>query len=95
MLLLPAAAAAAAAAAVRHRMPDGQISYWFIESDPSVFFLFVQTRIAGMRGAMAGVSPPCRSPPCKYMDRFVDHAISVIEKPDLYQDFRRRHSSSR
>ena len=32
-------------AAVRHRVPDGQIWCWFIESDPSVFFLFIQTRL--------------------------------------------------
>ena len=36
VLLLPAA--------VRHRVPDGQICGWSIESDPSVFFLFIQTR---------------------------------------------------
>ena len=36
VLLLPAA--------VRHRGPDGQICFWFIESDPSVFFLFNQTK---------------------------------------------------
>ena len=34
------AAVAAVAAAVRHRVPDGQICCWFIESDPSVFFSF-------------------------------------------------------
>ena len=39
VLLLPAAPAA-----VRHRLPDGQIWCWFIESDPSVFLLFIQTR---------------------------------------------------
>ena len=33
------------AAAVRHRVPDGKICCWFIESDPSVFFLFTQTRL--------------------------------------------------
>ena len=32
------------AAGVRYRVPDGQICCWFIESDPSVFFLFIQTR---------------------------------------------------
>ena len=32
VLLLPAAA--------RHRVPDGQIWCWFVESDPSVFFIF-------------------------------------------------------
>ena len=32
------------AAGVRHRLPDGQICCWFIESDPSLFFLFIQTR---------------------------------------------------
>ena len=36
VLLLPAA--------VRHRVPDGQICCWFIESDPSVFFLPIQAR---------------------------------------------------
>ena len=36
MLLLPAA--------VRHRVPDDQICCWFIEYDPSVLFLFIQTR---------------------------------------------------
>ena len=36
VLLLPAA--------VCHRVPDGQIWCWFVESDPSVFFLFNQTR---------------------------------------------------
>ena len=30
--------------AVRHRVPDGQICCWFIESHHSVFFLFIQTR---------------------------------------------------
>ena len=34
VLLLPAA--------VRHRVPDGQICCWIIESDPSVSFLFIQ-----------------------------------------------------
>ena len=29
---------------VRNRVPDAQICCWFIESDPSVFFLFIQTR---------------------------------------------------
>ena len=38
-------AAAAAAAAVRHRVPDGKICYWFIESDPSVFFVLIQNTI--------------------------------------------------
>ena len=36
MLLLPAA--------VRHRVPNVQICCWFVESDPSVFFLFIQRR---------------------------------------------------
>ena len=36
VLLLPAA--------VRHRVQDGQICCWFIESDPNVFFLFIETR---------------------------------------------------
>ena len=31
-------------AAVRHRVPDGQIWCWFVESDPSVLFFFIQTR---------------------------------------------------
>ena len=31
-------------AAVRRRVPDGKICCWFIESDSSVFFLFIQTR---------------------------------------------------
>ena len=35
VLLLPAA--------VRHCVPEGQIGCWFIESDLSVFFLFIQT----------------------------------------------------
>ena len=35
VLLLPAA--------VRHRLSNDQISYWFIESDPSIFLLFIQT----------------------------------------------------
>ena len=35
MLLLPAV--------VRRRVANGQIRYWFIESDPRVCFLFVQT----------------------------------------------------
>ena len=47
--VVAAAAAAAAAvlplpAAVRRLVPDGKICCWFIESDPSVFFLFFQTR---------------------------------------------------
>ena len=45
VLLLPAAVRPAAVlllpAAVRHRVPDDQIC-WFIESDPSVFFLLIQ-----------------------------------------------------
>ena len=28
----------------RHRVPDGQICCWFIESDPCVCLLFIQTR---------------------------------------------------
>ena len=36
LLLLPAA--------VRRCVPDGQIWCWFIESDPSVFFVFIQSR---------------------------------------------------
>ena len=39
-----AAAASAASAAVRHCVPDGKKCCLFIESDHSVFFLFVQTR---------------------------------------------------
>ena len=31
------------AAAVRHGVPDGKICCWFIEADPSVFFIFIQT----------------------------------------------------
>ena len=31
-------------AAVRHRVPEGQVCCCFIESDPSVLFLFIQTR---------------------------------------------------
>ena len=31
-------------AAVRHRVPEGQFWLWFNESDPSVFFLFIQTQ---------------------------------------------------
>ena len=30
---------------VRRRVPDGQVCCWFVESDPSVFFLFIQTRV--------------------------------------------------
>ena len=43
----PAVAAAAVlllAAAVRYRVPDGKNCCWFIESDPSAFFLSIQTR---------------------------------------------------
>ena len=50
--VVSAAAAAAlcvaillASAAVRHRVPDGKVCCWFIESDSSVLFLFIQTRI--------------------------------------------------
>ena len=32
------------AAGVCHAVPDGNFCCWFIESDPSVFFLFIQTR---------------------------------------------------
>ena len=32
------------AAAVRHRVPDGRTGCWFIESDSSVFFLFIQAQ---------------------------------------------------
>ena len=42
----PAVAVAAVlllAAAVRHHVPDGKICCWSIESDASVFFLFIQT----------------------------------------------------
>ena len=31
-------------AAVRHRVPEGQVCCCFIESDPSVLFLFIHTR---------------------------------------------------
>ena len=31
-----------------NRVPDGQIWCWFIESEPSVFFLFIQTRFIFM-----------------------------------------------
>ena len=31
-------------AAVRHRVPDGKNGCWLIESDLSVFFLFIQSR---------------------------------------------------
>ena len=31
-------------AAAVHRVPDSKISCWFIESDSSVFFPFIQTR---------------------------------------------------
>ena len=41
--VVAAAAVMLLPAAVRHRVPDGQIWCWFIESDPSVFFLFIQT----------------------------------------------------
>ena len=43
----PAVAAAAVlllAAALRHRVPEGKNCCWFVESDPSIFFLFSQTR---------------------------------------------------
>ena len=49
ILLLTVVAAAAVLllpAAVRHRVPDGQICCWFIESDASVFFLFIQERFS-------------------------------------------------
>ena len=42
--ILPVVSAASAVlllpGAVRHRVPDGKICCWFIESDPSVFFSF-------------------------------------------------------
>ena len=44
----PAVAAAAVlllSAAVRHRVPDDKNCYCFIESDPTVFFLFIKTRL--------------------------------------------------
>ena len=44
VLLLCCCGAAAAAAAVRHRVRDGKLCCWFIESDSSVFFLFFQIR---------------------------------------------------
>jgi len=45
LLLLCVAMLLLLAAGVRHRVPDGQICCWLIESDPSVFFLFIQTRL--------------------------------------------------
>ena len=44
LLLLAAVAVLLLASAVRHRVPDGQVYSCFINSDPSVFFLFIQTR---------------------------------------------------
>ena len=41
---LAAAALPLVRAAVRRRVPDGHICCWFIETDLSVFFLFIQTR---------------------------------------------------
>ena len=42
---VPAAAVLLLPAAVRHRvLPDDKFCCWFVESDPSVFFLFIQTR---------------------------------------------------
>ena len=31
--------------AVRYRVPHGKICHWFIESDSSAYFLFIQTRL--------------------------------------------------
>ena len=43
--VVPAAAVLLLPAAVRHRvLPDDKFCCWFVESDPSVFFLFIQTR---------------------------------------------------
>ena len=41
LLLFVATAVLLPPGAVRHRVPDGNICCWFIESDPSVFFLFI------------------------------------------------------
>ena len=47
------AAAVAAAAAVRHRVPDGHFCCHLIESDPSVSFHFIQTRLVLMAHLLA------------------------------------------
>ena len=41
---VPAAAVLLLAAAGRHRVPEGKICSWFMQSDLSVFFHFVQMR---------------------------------------------------
>ena len=51
------AAAVAAAAAVRHRVPDGHFCCHLIESDPSVSFHFIQTRLVLMVPLGSNVSP--------------------------------------
>ena len=43
-MLLPLLLCVLPPAAVRHRVPDGRIRCWFIESDCSVSFLLIQTR---------------------------------------------------
>ena len=57
------------------------------------------SKITGMRGAKAGVSPPRRIPPCKcnyrYVGHYVGYVVSAIEKSDLDQVLRRRRPSSR
>ena len=50
--------------------------------------------ITGMRGDKAGISPPRRKLPCKYMYRCVGH-VSAIEKSDLHQGLSRINSRSR
>ena len=55
----------------------------------------ISSVITGMRGAKAGVSPPRRSTPCKYMYKYVGHVISAIEKSDLDQVLSRKRPSSR
>ena len=36
--------------------------------------------ITGMRGVKAGVSPPRRSPPCKYVYTYVGHVVSAMNR---------------
>ena len=50
--------------------------------------------ITGIPRAKAGANPPRRSPPCKYMYRYVSH-VSAIEKSDLEQVLSRKRPSSR
>ena len=45
-VIVAAAAVLLLPAAVTHRVPDDQICCCFIESDPSVLFLFIQTRFS-------------------------------------------------